>query len=145
MITILGAGGAIGNELVKLLAATNQPFRLVGRNPKATPCATEILAVDLIRGHNGSDRASHQSAEIDGVRRSGSLQQARSAAAGQADQTQVSERGRAVKATILILVILLQVATAAQDGPTDPTDVSGVLDSPGSTTQQSAPPAVEKK
>ena len=37
MITILGAGGAIGNELVKLLAAKNQPFRLVGRNPKATP------------------------------------------------------------------------------------------------------------
>ena len=39
MITILGAGGAIGNELVKLLAAKNQPFRLVGRNPKATPGA----------------------------------------------------------------------------------------------------------
>ena len=48
MITILGAGGAIGNELVKLLAATNQPFRLVGRNPKATLGATEILAVDLM-------------------------------------------------------------------------------------------------
>ena len=36
MITILGAGGAIGNELVKLLAAKQQPFRLVGRNPKTT-------------------------------------------------------------------------------------------------------------
>jgi nucleoside-diphosphate-sugar epimerase len=47
MITILGAGGAIGNELVQLLAATNQPFRLVGRNPKTTPAATEILAADL--------------------------------------------------------------------------------------------------
>ena len=47
MITILGAGGAIGNELIKLLAATNQPFRLVGRNPKATPGATETLAADL--------------------------------------------------------------------------------------------------
>ena len=47
MITILGAGGAIGNELVKLLAAKNQPFRLVGRNPKATPGATETLAADL--------------------------------------------------------------------------------------------------
>ena len=47
MITILGAGGAIGNELVKLLAAKNQPFRLVGRNPKATLGATEILAADL--------------------------------------------------------------------------------------------------
>ena len=47
MITILGAGGAIGNELVKLLAVKNQPFRLVGRNPKATPGATETLAADL--------------------------------------------------------------------------------------------------
>jgi nucleoside-diphosphate-sugar epimerase len=47
MITILGAGGAIGNELIKLLAAKNQPFRLVGRNPKATPGATETLAADL--------------------------------------------------------------------------------------------------
>src|SRR5580765_2816354 len=47
MITILGAGGAIGNELTKLLAAKNQPFRLVGRNPKATPGATETLAADL--------------------------------------------------------------------------------------------------
>ena len=47
MITILGAGGAIGNELVKLLAAKNQPFRLVGRNPKPTPGATETLAADL--------------------------------------------------------------------------------------------------
>ena len=36
MITILGAGGAIGNELVACLAAKNQPFRVVGRNPRAT-------------------------------------------------------------------------------------------------------------
>jgi nucleoside-diphosphate-sugar epimerase len=47
MITILGAGGAIGNELSKLLAAKNQPFRLVGRNPTATAGATETLAADL--------------------------------------------------------------------------------------------------
>jgi nucleoside-diphosphate-sugar epimerase len=47
MITILGAGGAIGNELVALLAVKNQPFRVVGRNPKATPGATETLAADL--------------------------------------------------------------------------------------------------
>ena len=47
MITILGAGGAIGNKLVTLLSARNQPFRLVGRNPKATPGATETLAADL--------------------------------------------------------------------------------------------------
>jgi nucleoside-diphosphate-sugar epimerase len=47
MITILGAGGAIGNELVQLLAARKQPFRLVGRHPKATPGAAEVLTADL--------------------------------------------------------------------------------------------------
>jgi nucleoside-diphosphate-sugar epimerase len=47
MITILGAGGAIGNGLVKLLAARNQPFRLVGRSPRPAPGATELLAADL--------------------------------------------------------------------------------------------------
>src|ERR1700676_4194200 len=47
MITILGGGGAIGNELVKLLAAKNQPFRLVGRNPRMTPGASETLPADL--------------------------------------------------------------------------------------------------
>jgi len=34
MTTILGAGGPIGNELAKILAAKNRPFRLVGRNPR---------------------------------------------------------------------------------------------------------------
>jgi hypothetical protein len=34
MTTILGAGGPIGNELAKILAARNRPFRLVGRNPR---------------------------------------------------------------------------------------------------------------
>jgi nucleoside-diphosphate-sugar epimerase len=47
MITILGAGGAIGNELVKLLAASSQPFRLVGRKLRATLGATETVAADL--------------------------------------------------------------------------------------------------
>jgi len=47
MITILGAGGAIANELVKLLAAKNQPIRLVSRNAKSTPGATETLVADL--------------------------------------------------------------------------------------------------
>ena len=37
MVTILGAGGAIGNELVKLLAARSEQFRLVDRDPKAIP------------------------------------------------------------------------------------------------------------
>jgi nucleoside-diphosphate-sugar epimerase len=47
MITILGAGGAIGVGLAKLLAASNQPFRLVGRNPRGAPGATETVAADL--------------------------------------------------------------------------------------------------
>jgi nucleoside-diphosphate-sugar epimerase len=47
MITILGAGGAIGNELATLLATQHQPFRLVSRTPKALPGATETLAADL--------------------------------------------------------------------------------------------------
>jgi len=61
MITILGAGGAISNELVKLLAARQHPFRLVGRNPRAVPGATETVAADLssseqtIRAVSGSD------------------------------------------------------------------------------------------
>lgn len=47
MITILGAGGAIGNELSQRLAARNQPFRVVGRSPQATSGATETVAADL--------------------------------------------------------------------------------------------------
>jgi len=46
MITILGAGGPIGTELAKILAASNQQFRLVSRKP--TPIAgAEVLAADL--------------------------------------------------------------------------------------------------
>jgi nucleoside-diphosphate-sugar epimerase len=47
MIAILGAGGAISNELVKRLAARNQEFRLVGRRPQKTPGATEVMAADV--------------------------------------------------------------------------------------------------
>jgi len=47
MITILGAGGDIGNKVVKLLAAANQPFRIVARNPGFTPGATETVAADI--------------------------------------------------------------------------------------------------
>ncbi len=49
MVSILGAGGAIGNELAKELAARNEPFRLVSRNPKAVAGAAETLAADLSR------------------------------------------------------------------------------------------------
>ncbi|HTM14461.1 MAG TPA: NAD-dependent epimerase/dehydratase family protein [Bryobacteraceae bacterium] len=46
MITILGAGGPIGNELAKILAAGHESFRLVGRNPKPL-AAGEVFAADL--------------------------------------------------------------------------------------------------
>ena len=47
MITILGAGGTISNELVKILAAKKEPFRLVSRNPQPVPGVTETVATDL--------------------------------------------------------------------------------------------------
>jgi nucleoside-diphosphate-sugar epimerase len=47
MHTILGAGGTIANELVKELTANNEPFRLVGRNPKSSGNATEVKRADL--------------------------------------------------------------------------------------------------
>jgi nucleoside-diphosphate-sugar epimerase len=47
MHTILGAGGAIGNELVKELATRRLPIRLVGRDPKLIEGAAEAVAADL--------------------------------------------------------------------------------------------------
>ena len=47
MQTILGAGGAIGTELVRALAHTRQPVRLVGRNPKLIQGATEAVSADI--------------------------------------------------------------------------------------------------
>jgi nucleoside-diphosphate-sugar epimerase len=46
MITILGAGGPIANELAKTLAANKTPFRLVSRNPKPVAGA-ELIAGDV--------------------------------------------------------------------------------------------------
>src|SRR5258708_21109034 len=46
MVSILGAGGSIGSELVKELTARNEPIRLVSRSPKLVPGA-EALAADL--------------------------------------------------------------------------------------------------
>jgi uncharacterized protein YbjT (DUF2867 family) len=57
MITILGAGGAIGGEFAKLLASSNQPFRLVGRNPRGAPGATETVAADLTAGERRTLRS----------------------------------------------------------------------------------------
>src|SRR5258708_27990461 len=47
MVTILGAGGAIGNELVKELIARNESIRLVSRNPKPVPGVAAAVAADL--------------------------------------------------------------------------------------------------
>ncbi len=49
MITILGAGGGISNELVKRLAARGQEFRLVARNPgkaEGAALAAEVVMAD---------------------------------------------------------------------------------------------------
>ena len=47
MVSILGAGGAIGRELVKELSARSEPIRLASRNPKPVPDAVEVIAADL--------------------------------------------------------------------------------------------------
>jgi nucleoside-diphosphate-sugar epimerase len=47
MITILGAGGVISNEVVKLLSVQKQPFRLVARHSHPVPSATETISADL--------------------------------------------------------------------------------------------------
>jgi nucleoside-diphosphate-sugar epimerase len=47
MYTILGAGGSVSNELVKLLAARKLPFRTVSRHQHATSGAAETRSADL--------------------------------------------------------------------------------------------------
>ncbi len=50
MIAILGAGGAISDELVKRLAARGQPFRLVSRRvheAEGAADASEVVAADI--------------------------------------------------------------------------------------------------
>ncbi len=47
MHTILGAGGAIGSELLKVLAGNGRRVRLVGRNPVHAPGAAETVVADL--------------------------------------------------------------------------------------------------
>lgn len=49
MYTILGAGGSVSNELVRLLAARNLPFRTVSRHAAAIPGAAESKAADLTK------------------------------------------------------------------------------------------------
>jgi nucleoside-diphosphate-sugar epimerase len=47
MHTILGAGGAIGTDLVRELAHARQQVRLVGRNPELVEGATEVIPADV--------------------------------------------------------------------------------------------------
>jgi nucleoside-diphosphate-sugar epimerase len=47
MQTILGAGGAIGNELAKELGRKGEQVRLVGRNPKLVAGAIEVHSADV--------------------------------------------------------------------------------------------------
>jgi nucleoside-diphosphate-sugar epimerase len=47
MITILGAGGSISDELVKLLASRGEAFRLVSRRGTRAQGAAESVAADL--------------------------------------------------------------------------------------------------
>lgn len=47
MQTILGAGGAIGKELVKELERKGQRVRLVGRHPKMAAGVAEVLSADI--------------------------------------------------------------------------------------------------
>lgn len=47
MITILGAGGSVSDELLKLLAAQGKAFRLVSRRGASAPGAAESVGADL--------------------------------------------------------------------------------------------------
>ena len=47
MVTILGAGGAIGSELLKELTPRDERIRLVSRNPKLVSGAAEAVAANL--------------------------------------------------------------------------------------------------
>jgi len=47
MQTILGAGGAIGTELARILAQSGERVRLVSRHPGFVPGAAETLAADI--------------------------------------------------------------------------------------------------
>lgn len=49
MYTILGAGGSVSNELVKVLSARGIPFRSVSRHTSTRPGAAESRTADLTR------------------------------------------------------------------------------------------------
>lgn len=47
MVSILGAGGVIGNGLVREFLTRQEPVRIVSRAPKADPGVTETMAADI--------------------------------------------------------------------------------------------------
>jgi nucleoside-diphosphate-sugar epimerase len=47
MITLLGAGGSIANEMVPLLTAQKKPFRLVSRSSRPAPKGAQYISADL--------------------------------------------------------------------------------------------------
>ncbi len=55
MHTILGAGGAIGVDLAKSLAAHSRAVRLVGRNPKKVNDNDELVRADLLNASATAD------------------------------------------------------------------------------------------
>jgi len=55
MYTILGAGGSVSNELVKLLAARGLPFRTVSRQSHAAAGSAESRTADLTRHQQALD------------------------------------------------------------------------------------------
>jgi nucleoside-diphosphate-sugar epimerase len=61
MQTILGAGGAIGSDLARVLASHHKKVRIVGRSPKAVNPGDELVVADLLdaqqvdRAVQGSD------------------------------------------------------------------------------------------
>jgi len=55
MHTILGAGGSVGNELVRQLVERKLPFRLVGRHPGSISGEAETRSADLTSQHQTID------------------------------------------------------------------------------------------
>lgn len=55
MYTILGAGGSISNELVKLFAARKLPFRTVSRHAGAQSGAADVRIADLTKHQQTAD------------------------------------------------------------------------------------------
>jgi uncharacterized protein YbjT (DUF2867 family) len=49
MVTVLGAGGAIADHLVPLLAVQNEPFRLVSRTGRPAPGFTRDCKIESVQ------------------------------------------------------------------------------------------------